>query len=256
MPGSGQKGDPGTDLIWLVRVTPGLANLSDRLANTMLAAQSALAVSGFGVRGMHLLSLEDAVPLADFQGTAISATSLSAVLAAAAVKATDLPEVVCTVSGLASVGQSLQAALGSADPPGALFVGLIDTEARPFGPSDAQCQIGGVDAATYFATPSWTNWSCGVPFKASQIRIAALASAEGVTDAEMRAMCAAQPGVDPSVSDVLQPSAVAFFGPWSAGVDAVSPGGVLDTDLCVAVSSLAAQNWTSFAKAWAGTLAP
>ena len=130
--------------------------------------------------------------------------------------------------------------------PSALLVVLIDPGARPM--ALAGCPTGGFSADPV----SW--FPLQRKFRLGQTRFVMIATPENGDAAAMRAHCLNVPGFPVEALDVIAPSALPFFDPWSAQMDGIQDGLATRVDLCDALGSNADAIWGAMAKQWSQRL--
>ncbi|ATB28812.1 hypothetical protein [Melittangium boletus] len=266
-PGSGQNGDRGTGVLWLVRIDRGTANLAASYAPLIRGMTQQLAAQGFDVRVTGVGSLYEPSVFWATSGKELSTSEIQGVLEKAANERSTTPSA-CSTAALAELGGQLSAVevwpgYGTSgehwpytNPLSNLLVVLLDHGARPVAYSASACATSGWDAATWFGglrdNTRWLNrtsstWN--VP--RAQTRFLFISTPENETYAQMRERCAAMSTFPRNGLDALSPSSVAFYEPFNEGLGRYQAGLGSRLDVCEAV----ARDWTGysrdFARKWA-----
>jgi hypothetical protein len=242
--------------VWMVRLDAGAANVATVHEAFVNASVRALQDAGFDVSRVLLADLYRPERGLFFQGWTVYddlhdrwlVPGVADAIQLAAITSGEVPRQ-CATESLATIGTALQYFIGA--PPAALLVGVLDVAARPLPYSDAACD----DAGALFAGADPASW---VPFPGAGLergrtRFVVLASSESVSGAEQRALCLAAPGIPATAVDVIAPSPLAYYDPWTADLSSYVPGLALRRDVCRDAGA-----WTSdvetLARAWATEL--
>jgi hypothetical protein len=263
-PGSGRNGDPGTGVLWLVRIDRGTANLAASYAPLVRNLNDQLASQGFDVRTTSVGSLYTSQLLWSSSGKDVNTSSVQAALESAA-KTASTPPSTCSTAVLASMGRELNmtpvptGGFPFSTPRSALLVVILDHGTRPMGASASACGAEGQLPADWFggerARTRWLNTaSGGWNLPRSQTRFLFISTPENETYAQMRERCAAMSAFPRTGLDALSPSSVPFYESFNEGLGRYQTGLGSRKDLCQAV----AQDWTGysldFARRWSQLL--
>ncbi|MRI87863.1 hypothetical protein FGE12_06735 [Aggregicoccus sp. 17bor-14] len=269
MPGSGLSGDPGTGVLWLVRVEPGTANLAESYASLVAKMNAGLQAAGFDVRTTAVASLYDERLLwARSDGLTIG---LSSALSSAAASASTAAPTACSTASLAGLGARLSTVYpesgSSGSPPfapsrGALLVGVLDHRARPVSYYGGACTHFGQLPDSYFGVQTssqmvWLNrstFSWSLPLK--QTRFALVSTSESESASAQRSRCAALAAFPRSALDVIAPSSNPFYGPFASAMVQHRSELATSYDLCNALGQDFAPTASAFARSWASALQP
>jgi hypothetical protein len=252
-PGSGKNGDPGTYVLFLVRVDRGTANLSPAYESMVNTFTASLGESGIGVRTVVVASLHDGKLLWARGRMDFPPTNLASVLNFHAARSTE-PTASCPTSGLVGLGLNINSTqliyppeltggfFPSRNPflprPGAFLVVLVDSGERYASLVSTQCQSQGKNPVDYLGGNDLAGW-LGYPARLSrrQTRFAAFHTPERTTVEQMRSACLAVSGFPQSAVDLISPSSVDFFPQFEDGMNIYSPRLVTRQDFCVAVGT-------------------
>jgi len=143
----------------------------------------------------------------------------------------------CPTTMLLRMGSELPALFANGvpafpTPPAALFVGIVDEGGRPEPLSACPDPIG-----LLASDPAVWLFNGAAPVPRIRIRIAWIATPESGTAAELRARCAATPGIPSQIIDVLDPSASPFYDPLLSSLSSQAPGLSAGLDLCKAFAA-------------------
>lgn len=264
-PGSGRNGDPGTDVVFVVRMDRGLANDAALYVRLVDQVRAALAQAGLSVLETAVVSHEEGRPLWAQSRTTQPPVKLLDVLNFYAQQLPDQSEP-CSTTGLAQLGANMPYELlvypseltgvpwyeqPFSARPTALLVVMIDSDVRPAPISSLSCVTSQASPATWFAGnayPQWLLWRLPRP----TTRFWLVSTPEDGTSADtMRQSCLGA-GFPPTAVDTIAPSAVPFYDPWASGMNAYFPDLATRADYCTTMQgSLPVQN---LADAWAKVL--
>ncbi len=256
-PGSGVGGDPGTGVLFLVRIDRGTANLAARYEVMVQQALEELSDAKLSVHSVAVASLYSGQLL----WSPNLGTSLAGVLTQAAASTDGNPDLPCTTAHLASLAADLPT---RTDPSGwpvfttpfsAFMVIVLESGARPYQPGESACEVGGAPAIAHFTpeTASWLATPTGRSLPRPQVQFVTVATPEGVTTAEIKTACS-QTSMDPSAIDSLEASPVAFIGPFASGLNSAQSDSAKQLDFCPQYAGKWASNISSTARSWVSRL--
>ncbi|WP_375771497.1 hypothetical protein NR798_11510 [Archangium gephyra] len=271
-PGSGVGGDPGTGVLWLVRIDRGTANLADAYAALIRGMTAQLAAEGFDVRTTGVASLHESRLYWSKSGKELPLAELRTLLENAAASTSGTAPSTCSTAALADMGSRLSSvSVASLDPStpwgyapyemplGALLVVVLDHGARPVAYGASTCGTGGMTPADWFGgshrPTTWLNrGGSGWNVSRAQTRFLFVGTSETESYSQLRDRCAAMSGFPRTGLDAISPSSIAFYSSFSSGLSAHQSGLGTWQDLCAAVAG----DWTGysrrFAKDWAELL--
>ena len=263
-PGSGQNGDRGTGVLWLVRIDRGTANLAASYAPLIRGMTQQLAAQGFDVRVTGVGSLYEPRVYWAGDGKDLPTSAIQGALEKAANASGATPSVCSTVAlsqlggQLSSVevspvdGSTSAGARPFSEPLSSLLVVLVDHGARPTAYGARDCGTSTWEAASWFGgsrdTTRWLNintYSWNLP--RAQTRFLFLSTPEKETYAQMRERCAAMSAFPRNGLDALSPSSIAYYEPFAEGLNRNQAGLGSRLDVCEAV----ARDWTAYARGFA-----
>jgi hypothetical protein len=270
-PGSGTNGDPGTGVIWLVRIDRGTANLAASYATLIQTMTQQLAAQGFDIRTTAVGSLYEPRLYWSGAGKTVPVANLQSLLANAASQGSGEAPSTCSSTSLLSIGARLDRVEvvppdGSHSglrpfeaPRSTLLVVMLDHGVRPVGHDSPGCNWNGFSPAQRFGNgrdvTQWLNQnapSWNLP--RARTRFLFVSTPENESYSQLRERCAAMSTFPRIALDALNPSVIPFYGPFSSGLNAFQPGLGTQVDLCQAV----ARDWPGFsrgfAKDWADLL--
>jgi len=267
-PGSGKNGDPGTDVVILVRMDRGLANDAALYKRLVDEVRGALTGAGLRVLETAVASLQDGTLLwAQFKNAAPPA-ALVDVLSYHAQHTPDQAGA-CSTSGLFILGSQISYATLSYPAeltgfpwveqpfwqrPGALLVVLVDHDIRPATLGSVECSPLGLSPTDWFGAydPAvWLSWYMPRP----QTRFWAISTPEAGSNPDLlRDGCLA--GGFPAVAvDTIAPSpAVSFYDPWAEGMSFHYPRLVERESFCNVFGAGGFSSAPELAAAWARVL--
>jgi hypothetical protein len=271
-PGSGLNGDPGTGVLWLVRIDRGTANLAASYATLIRGMTAQLAAEGFDVRATGVGSLYESRLYWSRSGKELPATELQSMLESAANSSSGTAPRQCSTAALADVGGRLSwmtvsapdyntpsGAMPFSPRLGALLVVLLDHGARPSAYGASDCGTGSMDPAGWFGgsrnPTSWLNrntYSWYLP--RSQTRFLFISTSETESYEQLRARCAAMSAFPRTALDAISPSSTVFYAPFAIGLENYQDQLATQQDLCAAVAGDWAGYSRGFAKDWASLL--
>ncbi|MBM7113411.1 hypothetical protein [Archangium primigenium] len=271
-PGSGQNGDRGTNVLWLVRVDRGTANMADTYASLVQRMTQQLAAKGFDVRMTAIGSLYEPRLYWAAPGKELSSPEIQLALEKAANANGATIPAVCSTQALGQLGGRLSQALvqpadGSTpsqgwpftQPASALLVITLDHGARPVRYGASDCGAGSAETASWFGggheATRWLNTASGAwNLPRSQTRFLFISTPENETYAQMRERCAALSGFPRKGLDAASPSSIAYYDPFAEALNRHQSGLATRRDLCEAVG----KDWDGyaggFATSWARLL--
>jgi hypothetical protein len=250
--GSGSDGDPGTSMLWLVRIDRGTANTAQPIAELVSQTVDAMKAAGIGVRSLAVASLADGSLVwgtTDLSNVDGGASGLAAALGARA--GIDAPPPTSCADD--AVVQAAQKAAGIGGPTvlaqgtSAVFVGIVDTGPRPLA-------IENCPGASRLASDPVSWVLLGPPLRIGQVRYAFFATPESGDVVALRTRCAGLRGFPQAALDAIAPSSVAYFDPLAARIDATCSGVAAHVDLCDAFGSGAGALLSAMATDWARLL--
>jgi len=264
-PGSGRNGDPGTDVVFVVRMDRGRANDASLYVRLVDQVRAALAHAGLTILETAVVSHEDGRPLwAQSKNTPPPVKLLDALNFYA--RQLPDPSEPCSITGLSQLGANMPYELLSYPPeltgvpwyeqpflsrPGALLVVMIDSDLRPAPITSLSCATLQASPATYFAGnafPQWLLWRLPRP----TTRFWLVSTPEDGTSVDtMRGTCLAS-GLPPTMLDAIAPSTVPFYDPWASGMNAYFPDLATRADYCTTMMGALPAN--DLADAWAKVL--
>lgn len=236
-PGSMIGDDPGTALLFFLRIDRGTANLADSYQTLITTTLNSLDSAGIHVRVAEVVSLYDGSAVDISQGIA------NGLRAAAAASTGYIPDV-CTTHALAAVAGS------GTLPTVSVFLGvLIDSGARPHGLNDAACAESGNSPASYFLSDpaAWLVTDGVHQLPRPQVRFIAIHTPEAGTPDDMRKACNREPNVVTTALDQLEVSPIPFFKQWSDGAGAIDALTVKTYDYCPSVFD--STGWYAYSRA-------
>ena len=250
-PGSGKDGDPGTGVLWLVRLDRGSANLADAEQTLVKQTNAALKNAGLTVNAVVAISMYDGHVIWGAHGLgAGTQPGLADALRREAQTAPASPPTSCALSFLNGISlSSLSDGAGQpfAPRPSALLVGALDHGARPLGFDSCATDYLSADPQR------WQTFYEG-PLPRLQTHYAFVATAEQQPVDQMRQRCLAVAGFPSQVLDALQPSPARFFDPLASTMLAAQPGLSSRADLCNALGSSWPGVAASMASDWVAVL--
>jgi hypothetical protein len=271
-PGSGLNGDPGTGVLWLVRIDRGTANLAASYATLIRGMTAQLAAEGFDVRVTGVASLYESRLYWARSGKDLPASELQTLLESAANSSSGVAPRVCSTAALADMGGRLSWMTVSApdySTPsggtpfsprlGALLVVMLDHGARPSGYGASDCGTGSMDPAGWFGgsrSPTfWLNRSTSTwNLPRAQTRFLFISTSETESYEQMRARCAAMSAFPRTALDAISPSPIVFYAPFAIGLDNYQGNLGFQEDLCAAVAGDWSAYSRGFAKGWTSLL--
>jgi hypothetical protein len=271
-PGSGVGGDPGTGVLWLVRIDRGTANLADAYATLIRGMTAQLAAEGFDVRTTGVASLYEPRLYWSKAGKDLPVAELRTLLEKAAAATNGEAPTTCSTAALAILGSKLSSvSVVPVDSPspggfgpfefrlGALLVVVLDHGARPVAYGSSSCGTFSMVPSDWFggshSPTQWLNhYSASWNLSRAQTRFLFIGTSESESYSQMRSRCAAMSGFPRTGLDAISPSSFPFYSSFSSGLSAHQAGLGTWEDLCAAVAG----DWTGysnrFAKDWAGLL--
>ncbi|MCY1075314.1 hypothetical protein [Archangium lansingense] len=271
-PGSGQGGDPGTGVLWLVRIDRGTANLADSYAALIRGMTAQLSAEGFDVRMTGVASLYESRLYWSKGGKELAVSDLRSLLENAAASTEGSAPSACSTAALAEMGSRLNwASVSPVDystpsggspfstSVGALLVVVLDHGARPVAYGSSSCGTSGMTPADWFGgshdPAAWLNRSSyGWTLPRSQTRFLFVGTSESESYQQLRERCAAMSNFPRTALDAIGPSSTVFYSSFSNGLNNHQAGLGTWQDLCTAVAG----DWTGFssrfAKDWAELL--
>ncbi|HEY8209552.1 MAG TPA: hypothetical protein VIG99_18825 [Myxococcaceae bacterium] len=259
-PGSGREGDPGTDVLFLVRMDRGLANDANLYERLVEQVRGALKSSGLTVLQTAVASLQDGQLLWGRFAEIEPPVSLARVLAYYAQQMPD-QSAPCSTTGLAQLGSTIPYNWLTYPPeltdivwyeqpltirPGALLVVVIDHDVRPQPPSSFNCLAGGMSPADWFGGGNYPLWQSGWSLHRPRTRFWTIFTPEGSSNSDpMRQSCLAS-GFPAWALDTISVSPVSFYGSWAIDMNARYPGLVSSADFCSSMlGNLPAKAWAN-----------
>jgi len=234
----------GVGQLWLVRVDHGAANTATSVEALVTAASKAIGDAKVDLVGTAVGSLYQPARVIWAENPRQTAPeSIARALTELAVA--DPPALGgCPADMLVSMASALRSLFANGvtafpTAPAALFVGIVDEGARPAALSACPGAI-----ATLANDPSFWVQNGAAPVPRVRVRIAVIATPESGTSEALRARCAATPGVPPEVIDVINPSALAYYGPLLSTLSSRAPGLSVGVDLCDAFGTPASVGTT------------
>ncbi len=271
-PGSGLNGDPGTGVLWLVRIDRGTANLAPAYAATIRAMNQQLAAEGFSVRVTGVASLYEPRLYWATYGDNTSAMELQSLLESAANSVEGAAPSTCSTAALADLGSQLSSVStmgpGASSPSGyapfgpalsALLVGVLDHGSRSVSYGTTSCTPSGESPAAWFGgtrePAAWLNPSnFGWTLPRSQTRFLFVTTSETETYEQMRNRCAAMSSFPRPALDAISPASVSFYGDFAFNLGNYQSGLGTQVDLCNALGGDWAAYSRTFARDWVSLL--
>jgi hypothetical protein len=246
------------DQLWAIRFEPGTANLADAYTALVLETAKVLDVAGFERRAVLVVDLYRPERGLVFYGNVYTwmedgvlkyeVPGLAPALLRESERSGPVPDA-CPGEALASTGATLGFTVGAK--PHAVLAGIMDHGPRPRAYGDWRC---GDPAALYAgADASWLAYADG-PMERAQTRLALLATSEELTAASQWATCFGTQGFPATALDVVAPSPLAFHGPWSRAMSALSWELPVSEELCGAIGGAWSRELTWVATGWASSL--
>ena len=215
-----------------MRIDHGAANTAGSVDALVAATTSAIAAAKVDLVGSAVASLYDPGRVI-WAANPKQASPVTVADAIAAQAAPDPPPLSgCPTSMLFSVGAFLPGLFANGvvafpTPPAAVFVGIVDEGGRPVSLSDCPDPVPALAADP---SPWLVTGADAVP--RIRIRLAWIVTPESGTAADLRARCAATPGIPPRVIDVVDPSAFLYYDPLLVSLSSRAPGLATRLDLC------------------------
>jgi hypothetical protein len=264
-PGSGQNGDQGTGVLWLVRIDRGTANLAPAYAASIRAMNQQLAAEGFSVRVTGVASLYEPRLYWTTYGENVTTGELQSLLESAASSADSTTASTCSTTALADLGSRLN--LVGVMPPGAttpssyapfasplsaLLVGVLDHGSRSVSYGTTSCTPSGESSGAWFGgtrePTAWLNHSTyGWGLPRSQTRFLFVTTSESESYEQMRNRCAAMSGFPRPALDAISPASVSFYTDFAFNLGNYQSGLGTQVDLCNALGG----DWTSYSRTFA-----
>jgi hypothetical protein len=264
-PGSGQNGDQGTGVLWLVRIDRGTANLAPAYAATIRAMNQQLVAEGFSVRVTGVASLYEPRLYWATYGDNVTVAELQSLLESAANSVETATPTACSSTALADMGGRLSTTItmppGSTSPSGyapfgpslsALLVGVLDHGARSVSYTTSSCTPSGESPAAWFGgtrePATWLNRSdYGWTLPRSQTRFLFVTTSETESYDQMRSRCAGMANFPRPALDAINPASVSFYGDFAYNLGNYQSGLGTQVDLCNALGG----DWTTYSRTFA-----
>lgn len=269
-PGSGKNGDPGTYVLYLLRLNRGTANLAPAYEHTVNTISVALTDAGIGVRTVAVAAMNDGRLLWAKGRVDNPPTNLASVLSFHAAR-TSGETSPCPTYGVSSLGANITNAQLVYPPelsggfyptrnpflpkPGALLVVFLDSDERFASLMSTSCQLQGANPVDHLGGSDLAGWlAYPGALRRRQTRFAAFHTPERTTVEAMRAQCLAVPDFPQSAVDLISPSSVDFFPQFEDGMNVYHPGLVTRQDFCVGVGTDQTYFAQTLGRAWAAQL--
>ena len=271
-PGSGQNGDQGTGVLWLVRIDRGTANLAPAYAATLRAMNQQLIAEGFSVRTTAVASLYEPRLYWATYGDSATVAEIQSLLESAANSVEGAAPSTCSTTALADLGSQLSSVgtmgPGASSPSGyapfgpplsALLVGVLDHGSRSVSYNTSSCTPSGESPAAWFGgtrePASWlnrTNFGWSLP--RSQTRFLFVTTSETENYDQMRSRCAGMTNFPRAGLDAISPASVSFYGDFAFNLGNYQSGLGTQVDLCNALGGDWAAFSRNFARDWVSLL--